>query len=850
MNIQIHDHALIIEHGGVSLRTVDTVNGSFVFHSASGYQIRGGVVCIDSCPVSEDGVPLHGLIAHYRFTENGPHLHAKTWFTAGESCWDYQVKWMHLQLDDSFERLTGKNPDYELPMSEAERDISFIDSLTLHGKHSVTLSGCAEPYYSPARNVLIPFADLAGVPMDLRLIDEAHPICFTLSVDAPAETLETEITSAVCRQSDLELKAGNYTASIRRVAGGVLINDVPLFTMCVQDDTERILSAERGWRTVRIEWQGNTAVILLEDHEDIPELAVTLRGFSDGRRITWNLSVSNTNEQVSVMWITWPPLVLEGVYDGLTPSFCGTVYPDWGKRDAGFVGRYPSGFATPMQFMAFLNQSESLYAGIHDPRGCVKQLSALSAGGRITMAVRVYAENMGAPANAFNLSGDLVWEAFSGGWYEAAQLYRAFAVNTPWYPNDGMARIPEWMRKTPFWIMDWMPNENPDADPIPISIRPLVPSDNPRAWIDDALMLREKLGVPIGYHLYNWHWIPFNNDFPHYFPPKSDFEAGVKELEANDVHVMPYINALLWDTRDKRGEDAHFTQQALASASKNADGSLIWSSYASHEPDGELCKLAHMCPTTAVWQRKVRSIVEKLTCDYGVSAVYLDQISAHMAELCMDPTHPHLPGGGSYWNEGYARLLDGLRTRIRPGAALTSESNAEVYNRWLDGYLTWCWISSRLVPIFQTVYAGTVIMFGRNTNGYKKADPVYRRCHYAQSLITGQVLGWSNADVCKDDALFPFLKSCVDARVKWREVFEEGCILPPCEISGNIPYHTCIAGMNRSLVERFELVNAMKWNWNGKTVTFVTNASDETVDCTVDSREMTLTPLSVNVFVE
>jgi hypothetical protein len=71
------------------------------------------------------------------------------------------------------------------------------------------------------------------------------------------------------------------------------------------------------------------------------------------------------------------------------------------------------------------------------------------------------------------------------------------------------------------------------------------------------------MGVPVGFHWYNWHQIPFDNDYPHYFPTKEGFAEGVRELQQSGVFVMPYINGRLWDTRDKGTEDWQFSKVAL-----------------------------------------------------------------------------------------------------------------------------------------------------------------------------------------------------------------------------------------------------------------------------------------------
>ena len=163
---------------------------------------------------------------------------------------------------------------------------------------------------------------------------------------------------------------------------------------------------------------------------------------------------------------------------------------------------------------------------------------------------------------------------------------------------------------------------------------------------------------PSGFHWYNWHEIPFDNDYPHYFPTKAGFPEAVRELQSANVFVMPYINGRLWDTRDKGSEDFEFTAVAKAAVSKNEKGEPYTEVYGSKEADGSPVRLGVMCPATQLWQNRVRDIVLRLMNECGVKGVYIDQIAAAAPTLCCDATHGHPLGGGHWWTEGYWKLLE------------------------------------------------------------------------------------------------------------------------------------------------------------------------------------------------
>ena len=80
--------------------------------------------------------------------------------------------------------------------------------------------------------------------------------------------------------------------------------------------------------------------------------------------------------------------------------------------------------------------------------------------------------------------------------------------------------------------------------------------------------------------------------------------------------------------------------------------------------------------------------VERLTHEYNLDGVYIDQIGAAAPKLCYDASHGHAVGGGSWWTDGYRALLQQTRTHAGDQAGLVTESNAEPYMGSLNSYLT------------------------------------------------------------------------------------------------------------------------------------------------------------------
>jgi len=250
--------------------------------------------------------------------------------------------------------------------------------------------------------------------------------------------------------------------------------------------------------------------------------------------------------------------------------------------------------------------------------------------------------------------------------------------------------------------------------------------------------------------------------------------------------VMPYINGRLWDTRDRGMDDFQFTSVARPGATKDEAGEPHTEMYGSKESDGSRVKLAAMCPTTDVWQNKVREIVLRLFNECGVKGVYIDQVAAARPRLCFDKSHGHPLGGGHWWTEAYWEMLEEINREMPDDCMLTTECNAEAYAHRFDGYLTWHWQYDGQVPAFPAVYGGAVQMFGRAYRGGATKD-LALRMKAGQQLTYGEQIGWINPGVVGEKENAEFLRAVVRLRHHFRRYFYAGEMARPPKLVGEIP---------------------------------------------------------------
>lgn len=563
----------------------------------------------------------------------------------------------------------------------------------------------------------------------------------------------------------------------RKLKKSFLSQKRPLFTLTARSmssDEMLTVSSENGWKDIRIERVGADSIILLSDNKELEGVTVILCAHTAGNRIEWTTSLISGNDSYSLYSCDYPMISFDAKKDVwfLSPNGPGELWN--GLDECRSCQDYPS-YGASMQFMAFWNKKwrRGVYYGLHDPAPAYKKIyfEKKKNDKFFTLCGKMPLADIDTARNSQSLCGVCVWEIFDGDWYDASMRYREFFLNNAvWKPDadeNGRKDQPDWMKKENHW---WIVRMKDDEQ-----------------YVDDVLAANAELGYDSPIHLYDWFKIPYDNDYPHYFPAKEAFHSGVKRLQENGVRVMPYINARLWDTKDRGMEDWEWSEKAKPNCTKDRNGVPFIESYSSKEADGSPVKLSIMCPSTACWQETITSVVDKLLNEVGVNAVYMDQIAAAAPKMCEDRTHSHRAGGGSWWVEGYNNLLDHVN-RIRPEEkGLSTECTADPFMKRMQAYLTWLWVHNRQVPAFVAVYSGYVSMFGRNYRYMPYDDDEGQRINIAQSFTFGEQLGWNAPDLYMQMKHKDFYKKCVHERAKVGSYMYNGRLLRSPEFTDDQP---------------------------------------------------------------
>lgn len=506
-------------------------------------------------------------------------------------------------------------------------------------------------------------------------------------------------------------------------------------------------------------------------HEErVLSVRVTVELPPDSGLAQWRISVINKSNYWGLWTVAFP--LVNGFpepdkYDLARPVFGsgGQLLRAWSGK---LQSRYPSG-GFPMQFLALTRGHDSVYLGTRDPNAYAKDFLVDSGAKRL--AIVQYVENMGISGSDYPGYYPVEFGVYQGRWPEAALHYRHWALQQKWVQAGRISQrpdFPESLKNLGVWILgDWV-WEGAEGSPQQMDA-PLL----------DA---RKFLGVPIGVHWYNWHHMKFDNEYPHFLPPKPGFAERVKDLESHGVLVMPYINGSSADLNI-----ADFDQFAPHAIVDQAGG------YRMHFYGPTSGRLLSMCPSQEYWQQTISSLVQSLVEQYGVNGVYVDQVSAMEHELCFNREHGHPVGGGRYWADGNRELLTKVRnasTREGRRPVITSEGADEVFLDLVDGNLTWAQTTDREIPLMEMVYSGYMILFASPCD-ITRSDRYF--CYaQGQAWMDGRQNGWMGLDLFKpaNRVKAEYLRDCGRLRVATLPFLVYGRLLGPIEPLRPVPTFT------------------------------------------------------------
>ena len=372
---------------------------------------------------------------------------------------------------------------------------------------------------------------------------------------------------------------------------------------------------------------------------------------------------------------------------------------------------YPESFSgASMQFFTYYEENKGgLYFAALDGEGHQKWLNVFKENDFLTASHMAGFENT-VPGSRIDMAYDFIVCITKGrGWEEAAQRYKAWAINQLWCQR-GLARD----RKEK---ADWL------FEKVGYCTFGVNAGHDRVKWLR---RYREDIGTP-GFHVLGPDWtntpqtfgwgVP--GDMRDWVPTKFDQE-NLKAIRENGDYFAPFEFDFMVAMNKSNPEKLRPYLQKFPSPTFSHDGYTF----------NMLCP---HCAFTKDFHREKDITVLR---EADVDAMYYDISANNLIKVCMDVRHGHRPGGGREITEGYAAVYADTRKALKKEAGryipLGTEMMNEVYLSQLDYYQARAWAQpcstletypfreqmrsglAQMIPLFDYVYheMGVVRMDG------------------------------------------------------------------------------------------------------------------------------------------
>ena len=482
------------------------------------------------------------------------------------------------------------------------------------------------------------------------------------------------------------VRLGDAEVSFRITVGQFGTTNRVSHSICSADMASLRLSETNG--AVYAVWTGG-------DEEFGPDFSVFAHFVPDGAdRWEYEFAYSGSRSALPLLDVQFPIVTVPRtddtavVYPDSTGAIC---FPEWKDVADG----EQVAWARPRSFHFIASLDESCGNWYVDQRGNARSetvtFEARKGVGRPSVELVAACTPPAQAQGAWVLPFPGVIAKYSGGWFEAAQIYRQWAWRQTWY-DKASARDLGPLKEISMWIWN-------------------------RGCSDAVLPAVEKFrresGVPVALDWYWWHEIPYDMCFPNFWPPREGIEGfrkGIRRCRDTGVFVMPYVNGMTWDM-----DDPSWAEGGEGDARLTIDGQFrayAYNRFSNH-------RLAFMCGRAPVYQARMRKLCRQLT-DSGMPGIYLDMIGHSSYEPCYSAAHGHVPGGGTVGVEGNREFVEMVR-RENPGVRLATEEASESYLENFDAgiCLNFCYERfgygndrKQYLPVAMAVYHGVAAYFG------------------------------------------------------------------------------------------------------------------------------------------
>lgn len=455
-------------------------------------------------------------------------------------------------------------------------------------------------------------------------------------------------------------------------------------------------------------------------------------------------SVVNRSKKYTVFYFNYPQISGLGKINGnaeddflATPHYLGRLIknPASGKLLNGSRLFRSNNSGHSMHFDAFYSKSgDGLFFGVWDgEQNCKRWDLTSSAVNGFSWSCVNLPDNMKSPApQKWAIPYPIELRSFSGDWYDAAQIYRSWAIRQKWCGKGTLLQrrdkdIPGWFLDMTLWLH--------------VSVDNLLygQKEDCEKYFSDFKDHR------IGIWLTHWGLDNRRYDFPNpdRFPLTAKDKKVLDMLQKSSYPVSGYIQLTAWSR-----------SMPSFKANPGAEKNLLRNFYGQILSWGGsgFRKESMLAYPGELWRKVLNSFTDRMVRS-GFSVAYLDSGNHGGAHLNFTPHCTKTSGGGSDYVENNRRLMTQIRAsgrKINPDFCITTESFWEGNLHCLDAVLCVNSPSAYLegsrvtaIPLAPAVYNDYALLFATH---YGRGDLTGQArgliAKTAQALLWGIMPGW------------------------------------------------------------------------------------------------------------
>ncbi len=473
----------------------------------------------------------------------------------------------------------------------------------------------------------------------------------------------------------LDDKTGNITAFYGLSGYDYVQTDTPLITLSLLTEQGERIQVNSG-DCASIERVGDTVTVRYENMGGYPVSAVATVKVRDERFFDFRLKLSN-GSPLRTECILYPGLIIKNrlSVDGyklywsamegceitsvdfrteLMSHADGTVFPA-----KGWQGIYPG--ACPMQFMAYYNGEHGLYFASHDEDCNFKLIEWKEEKGGLRLLQQVYADTW---EKDYEYTYDVVLGAFSGNWYDAAEIYREWIASSKIlrFPKlKDNPDLPKWILE-PLTVITFPIRGHQDVGEMNIN-HEYYPYENCLPYIEKFQKHFNNRQMVLFMH---WEgtapWAP-----PYVWPPfgdKDSFDRMIDGIHAQGNLVGLYCSGLGWTQNSlyyDYNREADFERENLKEVVQvGPTGNLEPTTTCFHIRSGY-----ELCPACDKTKQIAREEAEKIASGTDLDYLqFFDQDLGGNTYPCYSKTHGHPPVPGKWMAEEIKNCADLMKAEF------------------------------------------------------------------------------------------------------------------------------------------------------------------------------------------